>query len=87
MSLEEGSAYNERLIDISRGDLPPDRTVPVQTITHDLWKEMRTCDEALADDLLDHVVIFMRAQTDESRLRACDLGKYLDYRERDVGQG
>ncbi|KAH8432077.1 uncharacterized protein LDX57_009723 [Aspergillus melleus] len=86
-SLEEGSAYNERLIAISRGDLSPDRTVPVQAITHDLWEDMRDCDKVLADDLLEPVFTFMRAQTDKSRLGMCELGKYLDYRERDVGQG
>ncbi|PLB51669.1 terpenoid synthase [Aspergillus steynii IBT 23096] len=87
ISLQEGSEYNERLIAISRGDISPDRTVPVQAITHEVWEDMRACDKVLADDLLEHVSIFMRAQTEKARLTICELGKYLNYRERDVGQG
>ncbi|KAI9035231.1 terpenoid synthase [Aspergillus affinis] len=86
-SLEEGSAYNARLIAISKGERLPDRTVPVQAITYDLWHEIRECDKILAEDLLHSVIIFMRAQTDKTRLGISELGKYLNYRERDVGQG
>lgn len=86
MSFEEGSAYNERLIPISRGDVLPDRNVPVEYITYDLWESMRECDKPLADSILEPVFTFMRAQTDKSRLTIQTLGKYLEYRERDVGK-
>lgn len=86
MSLEDGSAYNERLILLSRGDVLPNRSVPVEWITYDLWNDMRACDKALADDILEPVFTFMRAQTDKSRLDIKELGQYLKYRERDVGK-
>jgi aristolochene synthase len=87
LSLEEGSAYNERLMHISRGDVLPDNNLPVEWITHGLWKEMRDCDKELADEILEPTFTFMRAQTDKCRLGIKELGKYLEYRERDVGQG
>ncbi|KAF5006789.1 hypothetical protein FDECE_6843 [Fusarium decemcellulare] len=86
MSLQDGSDYNERLILISKNEATPDPNVPVEWITHDLWRDMRACDEELADEILEPVFTFMRAQTDKSRLSIKELGQYLEYRERDVGK-
>ncbi|KAI9837889.1 MAG: carbonyl reductase (NADPH-dependent) ari1 [Sclerophora amabilis] len=86
MSFEDGSAYNEKLIPISRGDVLPDRNIPVEYITYDLWESMRQCDKTLADSILEPVFTFMRAQTDKKRLEITGLGEYLEYRERDVGK-
>lgn len=86
MSLEEGSAYNEKLIPISRGDVLPDRSVPVEYITYDLWESMRAHDRSMANEILEPVFVFMRAQTDRTRTRLMGLGSYLEYRERDVGK-
>ncbi|KAM5465930.1 (+)-aristolochene synthase ts1 [Microsporum audouinii] len=86
MSLEEGSAYNEKLIPISRGDVLPDRSVPVEYITYDLWESMRAHDRSMANEILEPVFVFMRAQTDRTRIRPMGLGSYLEYRERDVGK-
>ncbi|KAJ0120939.1 aristolochene synthase [Diaporthe amygdali] len=86
MSLEDGSAYNERLILLSRGTAAPNRSIPVEWITYDLWEELRACDRELADEILEPVFTFMRAQTDKSRLDIKELGEYFKYRERDVGK-
>ena len=86
MSFEAGSAYNENLIPISRGDVLPDRSIPVEYITYDLWESMRACDRKLADEILEPVFTFMRAQTDRTRVGIKELGPYLQYRERDVGK-
>ncbi|KAL2829465.1 Aristolochene synthase [Aspergillus cavernicola] len=86
MSFEEGSAYNEKLIPISRGDVLPDRNVPVEYITYDLWESMRAHDREMADEILEPVFTFMRAQTDRTRAQPMGLGRYLEYRERDVGK-
>ncbi|KAJ5735340.1 Terpenoid synthase [Penicillium malachiteum] len=86
MSFEEGSTYNERLIPISRGHVLPDRSVPVEYITYDIWESMRAHDRPLADEILEPVFQFMRAQTDRTRTRPMGLGSYLKYRERDVGK-
>lgn len=86
MSLEQGSAYNEKLIPISRGDVLPDRSVPVEYITYDLWESMRGHDRSMANEILEPVFVFMRAQTDRTRIRPMGLGSYLEYRERDVGK-
>lgn len=86
MSLEEGSAYNEKLIPISRGDVLPDRSVPVEYITYDLWESMRVHDREMADEILEPVFQFMRAQTDRARVGPMGLGSYFEYRERDVGK-
>jgi hypothetical protein len=86
MSFEEGSAYNERLIPIARGEVLPDRNVPVEWIMYDLWESMRAHDRPLADDILEPTFTFMRAQTDKTRLSITGMGPYLVYREKDVGK-
>ncbi|KAI1389502.1 Aristolochene synthase in complex with 12,13-Difluorofarnesyl diphosphate [Hypoxylon trugodes] len=86
MSLEDGKAYNEKLIPLSRGDTQPDRTIPLEYITYDIWHSMRAHDEVMANDVLEPAFAFMRAQTDERRLESMTLGSYLEYREGDVGK-
>ncbi|KAL9016829.1 MAG: hypothetical protein Q9185_005826 [Variospora sp. 1 TL-2023] len=88
MSLEDGKAYNENLIPISRGDVLPDRSKPAEFILYDLWESMRAHDKDLADELLEPVFTFMRAQTDSARTDGSvrELGPYLEYREKDVGK-
>lgn len=46
---------------------------------------MRRDDQGLANSVLEPVFLFMRAQTEKSRVGIGDLGSYLVYRERDVG--
>jgi aristolochene synthase len=86
MGLDEGSEYNEKLISISRGEIPPDRNIPVEWIMHDLWEDVKACDAVLGEQIMEPVFTFMRAQTDKSRLAIHQLGEYLEYREKDVGQ-
>lgn len=86
MSFKEGSAYNENLIPISRGEVLPDRNIPAEWITYDLWESMRAFDKPLADGILEPVFTFMRAQTDKARLSINQMGPYLIYREKDVGK-
>ena len=86
MSFEDGKAYNDKLMPISRGDVLPDRSVPVEYMTYDLWESMRAFDRRLADEILEPVFTFMRAQTDPRRKHKMELGGYLEYRERDVGK-
>ncbi|TDZ61726.1 Aristolochene synthase [Colletotrichum trifolii] len=86
MSLEDGRAYNERLMPIARGDIQPERSVPVEWIMYDLWEMMRSHDRQLANDVLEPTFTFMRAQTDQARLSIRGMGPYLEYREKDVGK-
>lgn len=86
MSLEVGRAYNDKLIPLFQGSVLPDRHVPVEWISFDLWESMRIHDRDLADEILEPVFTFMRAQTDPKRLTAMGLGQYLEYREADVGK-
>lgn len=86
MSLEDGSAYNEKLIPISRGHVLPDRSVPVEYIIFDLWESMRAHDKEMADEVLEPTFVFMRAQTDKTRTKPMGLGPYFEYREKDVGK-
>lgn len=86
MSLEDGRAYNDKLIPIARGDVQPDQSVPVEWIMYDLWEMMRAQDKELADEVLEPTFTFMRAQTDKARLSVRGMGPYLVYREKDVGK-
>ena len=87
MSLAEGEAYNNSLMPLCRGDVLPDRSVPVQWMMYDLWEDMRKTDLELARTVEEPVFEFMRAQTAKERLQVQGLGKYLEYRQADVGQG
>ena len=86
MSFEDGKAYNARLMPICRGSVLPDRSVPVESITYDLWESMREFDKKLADDILEPVFTCMQAQTDPQRKQMHTLDAYLEYRERDIGR-
>ena len=88
MSLEDGKLYNESLIPIARGDVLPDRNKPSEFIMYDLWESMRAHDKILADQILEPVFTFMKAQTDTARTDGSvqELGSYLEYREKDVGK-
>jgi aristolochene synthase len=86
MSLEDGRAYNAKLMPLFRGSVLPDSSVPVEWISYDLWESMRAQDKIMADDILEPVFTFMHAQTDPTRLAQMGLGQYLEYREADVGK-
>jgi aristolochene synthase len=53
---------------------------------YDLWESMRAHDKELADAVLEPTFNFMRAQTDRARMSIGGLGRYLEYREKDVGK-
>lgn len=86
MSFEDGEAYNNHLMPIARGQIMPDRTIPVEWMWYDLWQDMRMLDKDLADGILEPTFTFMRAQTDKTRLTINELRHYLTYREKDVGK-
>lgn len=86
MSFEDGETYNNRLMPIMRGDVLPDRSIPVQTMMYDLWESMRMHDKEMTEEILEPVFVFMRAQTDRTRADHMSLGQYFEYREKDVGK-
>ncbi|KAI9706293.1 MAG: hypothetical protein M1820_004868 [Bogoriella megaspora] len=86
LSLSDGDAYNSRLMTLGRGEAQPDPNIPVETMMHELWEEMRQCDRKLAIELQDPVHQFMKAQTSQEKLRIRELGQYLAHRQTDVGQ-
>ena len=86
MSLQDGETFNEELMRLCAGDAAPDRPIPVQWIMFDLWERMRSCDRDLANEVLESVFTFMRAQTSKDRLKIETVDQYLHYRQGDVGQ-
>jgi aristolochene synthase len=86
MSFDDGKKYNDHLMPIMRGDVQPDRSIPVEWMMYDLWDSMRAKDPTLADEILEPTFTFMRAQTDKTRLEIKGMGPYLEYREKDVGK-
>lgn len=87
LSLEEGSAYNQRLMKIFSGERCADPTHAAESISSDLWTSMRAQDAAKSAVLLPAVQEFMHAQTDPVRLRPmATLHEYFEYREGDVGR-
>ena len=61
-------------------------SVAAEYIIYDLWESMRAHDKELVDEVLEPTFTFMRAQTDRVRLEITELGRYLEYREKDVGK-
>lgn len=84
MSLDEGRAYNGKLMSLFRGSILPNHSVPVEWISYDLWEFMRMHDRDMADEILEPVFQLMRAQTDPKRPTKMELGRYLEYHEADV---
>ncbi|KAI8285445.1 aristolochene synthase [Colletotrichum sp. SAR11_240] len=60
--------------------------VPVEAMFYDPWASMREKDRRLADQVLEPTFIFMRAKTEKIRTEITEIGRYLQYRERDVGK-
>lgn len=85
MSLDEGKRYNESLMPFCTGKTP-NRAVPEEWMMYDLWEEMRSLDQQLANEVVEPVFLFMRAQTAKERLSMHGLHQYLRYRQADVGQ-
>lgn len=86
MSFEDGAQYNQRLFPICRGQVMPNRGDPAEYVMYDLWEDMRQHDKDMADEILEPVFVFMRAQTDHKRASPMSLGEYFEYREKDVGK-
>jgi aristolochene synthase len=87
MSVEDGVAYNSKVIECARGNLLPDRNVPGQWIMYDLFEGMRAVDKQLADELLEPTIDFLLAQVDGNRIKPMTLNEYFDYRDADLGKG
>ncbi|KAI1843483.1 hypothetical protein JX266_010309 [Neoarthrinium moseri] len=87
MSVQEGVAYNSKVIECARGSILPDRDVPGQWIMYDLFEGMRAVDKQLADELLAPTIDFLWAQVDGNRIKPMTLNEYFDYRDADLGKG
>ncbi|KAF2146989.1 uncharacterized protein K452DRAFT_315168 [Aplosporella prunicola CBS 121167] len=85
MSFDDGKAYNEHLMPIMSGTAAPNPSIPCEWMMHEIWEEMRKSDPVLTEQMLEPTFDFMRAQTEKSRIETTGLGRYLEYRERDVG--
>ncbi|KAF2492611.1 Aristolochene synthase in complex with 12,13 Difluorofarnesyl diphosphate [Lophium mytilinum] len=86
MSLQDGKDYNESLMPFCTGNVQPNQDDPVQWMMYEIWEEMRALDRQLAEDVVQPVFLFMRAQTSKERLSITRLHQYFQYRQGDVGQ-
>jgi aristolochene synthase len=86
MSLEEGKAFNSKIVKCARGMTHPDRVVPAQWIRYDTFNEMRALDKPLADDVLQYVVGWLLAQ-DGKKFMPMDSKEYFHFRDADFGRG
>lgn len=87
MSVADGKAHQDRIVECCRGSVTPDRSKPAEWIIYDLFEAMRAIDKVLADDLLRHTIDFLLAQADGERMKAMDLSTYFEYRDADLGKG
>lgn len=82
--MNDGAAYNERLISISKGDVAPADDSPIEKMVLEIWEDMRAIDKRLSDDIEEPTFVFWRSQNDKSRLEKKSVAEYLKYRELDV---
>ena len=87
MSFLEGAVLNKRLMSLAAGEAMPDRGVPLEHMTYDIWQDMRACDRELAGPVMEQVFVNMRAQVDKKRVTKMNMEEYLEFREEDVGIG
>ena len=85
MSIKEGKAFYAKLIPLAKGMGIPDRNDPVQWLTYDTFTSMRECDPKLTDDLIEGVILCVKAQVDEARLKCTDMGTLLHQRIKEGG--
>ncbi|KAF2020313.1 terpenoid synthase [Aaosphaeria arxii CBS 175.79] len=86
MSQQDGTIFNDKVIDCCRGNTLPDRSVPAQWIMYDLFEEMRAVDKPLADALLQPTIDFLKGQVDAERSKPMGLSEYFVLRNDDVGK-
>ncbi|KAK7178808.1 aristolochene synthase [Paraphaeosphaeria sporulosa] len=86
MSLSTGESYNARLIAIALKKVKYDPSLPVERMWYSIWEDMAAHDMELAEGVKEPTFEFMKAQTDRTRMDITQLGQYLQYREKDVGQ-
>ncbi|KAI1298784.1 putative aristolochene synthase [Xylaria venustula] len=84
--MDDGKVHQERLMSIAGGETQPDRRIPIEWTTGDIWEGMRAHDRVLADGVVEPCFEFMRAQPDPVRLKKKDLREYLEYREADFAK-
>jgi aristolochene synthase len=86
MTLDEGRAYNEMVLSFMDGAKKPNRDIPVEWITYDIWQDMRECDLVLSAEVLKTMGPFMTAQTDSIRMNEnVGMKAYLEWRILDIG--
>ena len=85
MSLEEGKAFYAKLIPLAKGARLPDRDDALEWITYDLFASMRDCDAGLTDEVLDGVILCLKAQVDTARTKCEDIGSLLRQRVKEGG--
>jgi aristolochene synthase len=87
MSVKEGVAHQEKVIECAVGEHLPDYKVPAQWIMYDLFQNMRAVEKQLADELLQRTIDFLLAQADGNRMKPMNLEQYIEYRDADLGKG
>lgn len=85
LDVEEGKLFYKKLIGIAKGRLEPNKDDAVECITHEIWQELRSKDEKLADDVLDGAILCLEAQVDSRRLKVSSTKKLLEYRGEEGG--
>lgn len=79
-------SYRERIMQVARMKISPDRTNPMEWMLCDIIKLMRGIDEPLTDDIIQRLCALLEAQTAPERASVKHLGPYLERREIDMGR-
>lgn len=67
VSFKDGSRYNESLMFLHRGGTFSNRSILVESIMYDLWRDMCNCDQDLANNILEPISQFLRFPTNKER--------------------
>ena len=85
MSLEDGQAFYHRLIEVAKGNIPPNREDPYEWITYDTFASMRADDERLTAAVLEDAILCVTAQVDDARNHCVGMGALLKQRYKEGG--
>ncbi|KID79657.1 Aristolochene synthase [Metarhizium brunneum] len=85
LSFSQGRALAEHIAHLCRGQRLPNRAVPMEWISYNLFRDMRELDAERASHVADAVEKSMMVQTSTRRGKDMGFSQFVEYRSVDVG--
>lgn len=83
--MEEGKAFAARLIPLIKDKRSPDRSDPLDWIIDNTFANLRECSPKLTDEVIEGLMLYIRGQVNEARLKDTDMAAWLQQRRKEGG--